>query len=147
MTGEDFSPGTHLMKGISSTSICQLGFSKIGTVSIAEPAFSRLVWTVPSPIHVKRRELIFDNIHIRGTIRTCYCANGKLNTGAIERKNHFICDHRTGESKTVDPNLLNLRHSISAHVDPHAPISIISGYRFSSCKCDVEKMDNRRGPK
>ena len=134
------------MKGISSTSISRLGFPKIGTVSIAEPAFSGLVWTVSPPIHNKRQELIFSNIHIRETIRTCYRANDKLNTGAIERKNHIMCDHRTGESKTVDPNRLNLRHSISAYVDPHALISTISGYSFSSRKCDVEKMDNRRGP-
>lgn len=115
------------MKGISSTFISLLGFPKIGTASIAESVFPCLSWAAPLPLHGKRHELFLFSVNTRETIRTCNRADVKLDACAIERTNHTMRDHRTGESKSVDPNLLDLRYCISAHVAPHAPISIVSG--------------------
>jgi uncharacterized protein YcbK (DUF882 family) len=49
-------------------------------------------------------------------------------------------DFRTGEIKPVDPNLLDLLHRIVINVDPHAPISIISGYRSPRTNAALRKI-------
>lgn len=69
------------------------------------------------------------NIHTGESLKTCYRTNGKLIQRAVDRISHIMRDHRTGEIKPVDTKLLDLLHHIVEEVTPHAPISIVSGYR------------------
>jgi uncharacterized protein YcbK (DUF882 family) len=49
-------------------------------------------------------------------------------------------DHRTGEIKPVDPNLLDLLHRIVMEGKPRSPLSIISGYRSPSTNEALRKV-------
>ena len=49
-------------------------------------------------------------------------------------------DHRTGEIKPVDPNLLDLLHRIVMEEKSRSPISIISGYRSPSTNAALRKV-------
>lgn len=88
----------------------------------------------------EHRILSFYNIHTGESLKTCYRANGKLIHRAIDRINHILRDHRTGEIKPVDPNLLDLLHCLATSIHSPSPISIISGYRSPSTNAALRKV-------
>jgi uncharacterized protein YcbK (DUF882 family) len=77
----------------------------------------------------EHRILSFYNIHTGESLRTCYHSNGKMIRRAVDRISQIMRDHRTGEVKPVDINLLDLLHRLVLKIDSPSPISIVSGYR------------------
>lgn len=128
------------MNGISSISTNRRTFLKIGASAILTPIFTHPAFAVVSPDDHQHQVLSFYNIHTGEAVRTCYRANGKLIHRAIEHINNIMRDYRTGEIKPVDPNLLDLLHRIIIEVSPHAPISIISGYRSPRTNAALRKV-------
>lgn len=135
-----------MMNGFSSTSSTRRRFLKIGASTILTAVFTHPAVAAISPDAHRRHVLSFYNIHTGEAIRTCYRANGKLIHGAIERINHIMRDFRTGEIKSVDPNLLDLLHRIVTEVNPYAPISIISGYRSPRTNAALRKITTGVAP-
>ncbi len=114
------------MKGISSLHTNRRTFLQLS----ASAALTMLV--PPTALAVSRSEhrtLSFLHVHTGETLTTCYRVNGKLINRALVRISTIMRDHRTGEIKPVDPNLLDLLHCIVQEITPPSPINIISGYR------------------
>ncbi len=58
-----------------------------------------------------------------------YAAEGTYLTEALDRVNWFLRDFRSGESKAIDPQLLDQLHVLSGVLGTRAPYEVISGYR------------------
>ncbi len=75
------------------------------------------------------RALSFHNIHTGEDLDVVYWARGKYLKEALERINHILRDHRTGEIKAIDPRLLDLVHALGQTLHDRGPFHVISGYR------------------
>jgi uncharacterized protein YcbK (DUF882 family) len=92
-------------------------------------AFTLLPGSAMAVQSSEHRILSFYNIHTEESLCTCYRSHGKLIQRAVGRISTIMRDHRTGEIKPVDPDLLDLLHRIVMKTNKSGPISIISGYR------------------
>ena len=92
---------------------------------------------VQSPEH---QILSFYNIHTGESLSTCYRSHGKLIHRAVGRISTIMRDHRTGEIKPVDPDLLDLLHRIVMKIKAAEPISIISGYRSPETNAALRRV-------
>jgi uncharacterized protein YcbK (DUF882 family) len=54
--------------------------------------------------------------------------------------NHILRDHRTGEIKPIDPDLLDLLHALRTRLGTQRPFHVISGYRSP---CTNEQLRSR----
>jgi len=88
----------------------------------------------------EHRTLSLYNIHTGESLTTCYRVNGKLINRAVSRISYIMRDHRTGDVKPVDPNLLDLLHHITKRIPPPSPISIISGYRSPQTNAALRRV-------
>ncbi|PID40864.1 MAG: Twin-arginine translocation pathway signal [Proteobacteria bacterium] len=112
-------------------------FLKLGVAAIASAACPlQAMASIKNENHI----LSFYNIHTGESLKTCYRANGKLIERALMRINYILRDYRTGEIKPVDPSLLDLLHRMVVKISPHAPISIISGYRSPRTNAALRKI-------
>ena len=84
--------------------------------------------------------LSFYNIHTGESLSTCYRSHGKLIHRAVGRISTIMRDHRTGEIKPVDPDLLDLLHRIVMKIKTSEPISIISGYRSPQTNAALRRV-------
>lgn len=87
----------------------------------------------------ENRVLAFYNVHTGETLKVRYYSGGKLIHRALQRINRIMRDHRTGESKPVDPLLLDVLHRLTSTIAPPSPINIISGYRSPSTNAALRK--------
>jgi uncharacterized protein YcbK (DUF882 family) len=135
------------MKNISSFYTDRRTFLKWGASAILTTAFTHPVLAAVDPKSHKPHVLSFYNIHTGETLKTCYRSNGKLIHRAVNRISHIMRDHRTGEIKPVDPNLLDLLHRIVLEEKPRSPLSIISGYRSPKTNAALRKVTAGVAPK
>jgi uncharacterized protein YcbK (DUF882 family) len=75
------------------------------------------------------RALSFYNTHTGESEAVEYCRSGCLVPASLEKIDHILRDHRTGETKPIDARLLDLLHALRGKTDADAPFHIISGYR------------------
>ena len=135
------------MNDISSFHTNRRTFLKLGASAILTAVFTHPALAAFDPKIHEHRILSFYNIHTGETLRTCYRSSGKLIHRAVNRISHIMRDHRTGEVKPVDPNLLDLLHLIVMEEKPSAPLSIISGYRSPSTNEALRKVTAGVAPK
>ena len=122
-------------------------FLKVGASAILTTVFTHPVLAAANPKNHEHHILSFYNIHTGETLKTCYRSNGKLIHRAVNRISYIMRDHRTGEIKPVDPNLLDLLHRIVMEEKPSSPLSIISGYRSPSTNAALRKVTAGVAPK
>jgi uncharacterized protein YcbK (DUF882 family) len=79
----------------------------------------------PAPV----RTLSFRHTHTGEVLSLAYAAGDAYLTEALARVNWFLRDFRNGESKAIDPRLLDQLHTLSAVTGTKAPYEVISGYR------------------
>ncbi len=120
----------------------KLGASAILTTVSAHPVLA----AANAKLH-EHHILSFYNIHTGETLKTCYRSNGKLIHRAVNRISYIMRDHRTGEVKPVDPNLLDLLHRIVMEEKPSSPLNIISGYRSPRTNAALRKVTAGVAPK
>ncbi|MEJ5172638.1 MAG: YcbK family protein [Hydrogenothermaceae bacterium] len=75
------------------------------------------------------RSLYLYNIHTGEYVKEVYWENGIYNTEALKKINYLLRDHRTGDVKEIDINLIELLNEINSQLQNKKPIHIISGYR------------------
>ncbi len=75
------------------------------------------------------KSLSFYNLHTDEYLDVCYRRNGKYDPGALKKINYILRDHRSGDVKPIDAQLLDLLHTISLETRSQSPFHIISGYR------------------
>jgi uncharacterized protein YcbK (DUF882 family) len=103
---------------------------------ILKGALAGITLTLPEPIraaivapHRPERVISFHNTHTQESLRTVYWANGVYSQRALQRINHILRDHRTGEVKSIDRRLLDLLHAIEGKLGVPQTFHVISGYR------------------
>lgn len=69
------------------------------------------------------------NIHTGENIKATIWDEGEYQMGEIERLDHLMRDHRSGEVKAIDRDMYELLFHLQKTFDPKQPINIISGYR------------------
>jgi uncharacterized protein YcbK (DUF882 family) len=63
------------------------------------------------------------------TLTSTYWFNGQYVPDALEKIDHIMRDHRTGEVKSIDLGLINLLHTIKIQIGLDEPFHVVSGYR------------------
>ena len=79
------------------------------------------------------RSLAFVHTHTGERIELVYAAGSEFDDGAMERLNHFLRDHYSGEVGRMDPQLFDLLHALRARVGGQlagrGAFEVISAYR------------------
>ncbi len=78
------------------------------------------------------RCLSFYNIHTQENLTVNYFQAGRYSTAGLQKIDHILRDHRTGEIQPIERDLLDLLFAITQTAKNRAPIHIISGYRSPS---------------
>jgi uncharacterized protein YcbK (DUF882 family) len=104
-------------------------FIGLGAAALAMPFISRIPAAAFSKPLPPDRSLSLYNIHTGEQAALDYCHSGSLISPSLEKINHILRDHRTGETKDIDVRLLDLLHVLSRKVGANRPFHIISGYR------------------
>jgi uncharacterized protein YcbK (DUF882 family) len=111
---------------------CQIGrrrflqWGAAGLLSAAVPgrgfAAVRELWT-------PERSLAFYNTHTGEELELVYWSRGRYRKQSLAAIDHVLRDHRTDETKAIDPRLLDLVHALGEKLDARRPFHVISGYR------------------
>jgi len=104
-------------------------FIGLGAAALALPFISRLPAAAFSEPLPPDRGLSLYNTHTREWAAVDYCHSGCLISPSLEKINHILRDHRTGETKDIDVRLLDLLHALSRKVGGGRPYHVVSSYR------------------
>ncbi|MEW6290299.1 MAG: YcbK family protein [Thermodesulfobacteriota bacterium] len=75
------------------------------------------------------RSLSFYNTHTGEKLRSTYWCQGRYIRDSLADINRLMRDHRTGDIKKIDTNLLDLLYVLHGKFHTREPFHIISGYR------------------
>lgn len=77
------------------------------------------------------RRLALVNANNGERFDACFFANGRYRAEGLAELNHAMRDWRTGATRSMDPNLLDLLVRVRDRLDvaPNKPLKLISGYR------------------
>ena len=78
---------------------------------------------------VSLRALSFHHTHTGETLSLAYASADSYLTDALARIDWFLRDFRNGESRPIDPRLLDQLHQLAELTGTRAPYEVISGYR------------------
>jgi uncharacterized protein YcbK (DUF882 family) len=87
------------------------------------------------------RTLSFRHTHTGEELSLAYATGDGYLTEALARVNWFLRDFRNGESRAIDPQLLDQLHTLSAVTGTRAPYEVISGFRSPA----TNELLQRRG--
>lgn len=104
-------------------------FIKLGAAVLVIPALPRSVFSGFRDFLADTKGLAFYNTHTGETLSTTYFSSGQLQSEALQKINHILRDHRTGEVREIDVRLLDLLHRLAREVGCSQPFHIISGFR------------------
>ncbi len=112
--------------------------AQLAAAGIGTPFAGRAFATAPAT-----RSLALDHTHTGERIEIAYATTaGEFFPQALERLNHFLRDHYTGEVGHIDPQLFDLLHSLQSRLHWSQPYQVISGYR---CPKTNELLRTTRG--
>ena len=114
-------------------------FLAAGAALLASPLLGLPRRAVANPASV--RTLSFRHTHTGEVLSLAYAAGGAYLAEALARVDWFLRDFRNGESKAIDPQLLDQLHALSAITGTRAPYEVISGYRSPA----TNELLQRRG--
>jgi uncharacterized protein YcbK (DUF882 family) len=77
----------------------------------------------------RERSLSFYQTHTCETLDACYWKEGDYSPQALHQINHILRDHRTGDVKAIDKQLLDLLYVLKKKMKTDSEFHIISGYR------------------
>ena len=87
--------------------------------------------------------LSFNHTHTHENIELIYSLNGRYVPVALNRLNHFLRDHYTGDVGTIDPRLFDVLHRVTLALNATThPFQVISGYR---CPTTNNRLRATRG--
>jgi len=75
------------------------------------------------------RTVSLRHTHTGESLALAYADGDTYLTNALARVNWFLRDFRNGESRAIDPQLLDQLHTLSQLTRTRAPFEVISGYR------------------
>jgi uncharacterized protein YcbK (DUF882 family) len=86
------------------------------------------------------RSIKLYNAHTGEHLKATYWSKDHFVEDELQKINHLLRDHRTGEVEKMDIELLDLLYSIQLIRDTNKPIKVLSGYRSSK----TNKMLSKR---
>ena len=108
-------------------------FLGLGASALAYPFLTRLsAFASPGPLSgplLPDRSLAFYNTHTGESTEVEYCRSGCILPDSLEKIDHILRDHRTGESRSIDVRLLDLLHTLAGSIGMDGSYHVISGYR------------------
>jgi uncharacterized protein YcbK (DUF882 family) len=116
-----------LKLGVIATGVL---FNPLSALAVSDPRFKSF------------KNLAFYNTHTHERLHICYCRNGKYDIKALSKINYILRDHRSGEVKAIDFQLLDLLHALSHKTNPRQPFHVISGYRSPATNKKLRKNSN-----
>lgn len=100
---------------------------RLGLAAGASLLLPRAVSAAVSP--AADRMLSFVNVHTGERIEARFWSAGNYDPAALAAIDHLLRDHRTGEVKAVDRDLLGLLVDLRRELGTEEPFHVISGYR------------------
>lgn len=89
-----------------------------------------LVLLIASPVlRAESRSLAFYHTHTGQSLETEYFRDGAYVKSAIANINRFLGDFRSGDAHVMDPELLDLLHTLHTESGSRKPFEVISAYR------------------
>jgi uncharacterized protein YcbK (DUF882 family) len=85
------------------------------------------------------RELSFHNYHTDEELNVCYFCDGEYDAAALQKIDYILRDHRTGETKSINTNLLDLLYAVAVKSKCRSPFFVISGYRSRATNAMLRK--------
>ncbi|WP_417451018.1 DUF882 domain-containing protein [Kordiimonas sp.] len=79
--------------------------------------------------HLDERRLHLRSIHTQEEIDIIFWRDGAYVKTALERLDHFLRDHRSGDVIRMDPELFMLLHRLYDDMDGEGPYEVISAHR------------------
>lgn len=104
--------------------------------------FPANIFAAHSPDRQDERVLSFYNLHTGEQLNTCYFKKGRYRTRSLKQIDFILRDHRSGDIKPMDPQLLDLLFALSQQVRPAACFHIISGYRSPATNARLRNRSN-----
>ncbi|MES9834579.1 MAG: DUF882 domain-containing protein [Candidatus Thiodiazotropha sp. LLP2] len=98
------------------------GCLSVGGMLVTSPLMAGLV-------RDNQRTLSFRHTHTGEKQKITYWRDGHYLSQELQRLNHLLRDHRTGEVATMDTGLLDLLYALQLKVDMRGEYEIISAYR------------------
>jgi uncharacterized protein YcbK (DUF882 family) len=101
------------------------GAMKLAAASVAAPVAARAgVFSTSGA-----RSLALAHTHTGEQLELQYAVSDNYVPAALQKLNHFLRDHYTGDVGLIDPQLFDLLHRIKAEVGGRGAFQVISGYR------------------
>jgi uncharacterized protein YcbK (DUF882 family) len=114
----------------------KLGLAAAGTMLVPWPALAK----IPAPTE---RTLSLYNTHTGEHLhQAVYWYKGAYQRETLQQINYLLRDHRTNEVKIIDPNLLDILHTMRNKMPVDAPFEIISGYRSPATNRALQGRSN-----
>jgi uncharacterized protein YcbK (DUF882 family) len=104
-------------------------FIKFGAAFLAIPALPRAIFPGFRDFLSDAKNLAFYNTHTGESLSATYFRSGQLLPAALQKIDHILRDHRTGEIREIDVRLLDLLHRLAREIGCYQPFHVISGYR------------------
>ena len=116
-------------------------FLQWGALAAAMSLCPRSALTSTRGLQASERSLAFYNTHTGESLSTVYWIHGEYLPEALAGVDYVLRDHRTDEVKPIDPQLLDLLHTIGKILQSYRPFSIISGYRSPATNAYLRFFD------
>ncbi|HET6515764.1 MAG TPA: DUF882 domain-containing protein [Thermodesulfovibrionales bacterium] len=114
---------------IFSRGVSRREFLAAGLVTTAACLFPYKAVVEASRAVSPERVLSFYNTHTGENLKTVYWSDGTYVPQGLADVNAILRDHRTGEVKEIDTDLLDLLFNLKEKMGSAGPFHIISGYR------------------
>lgn len=90
------------------------------------------------------RILSLRHLHTDEKIRVTYRVGDRYQRDALQKLNHFLRDHRSGEVTVMDPKLFDLLHDIQHRLGrPEETFEVFSAYRSPATNAKLRKVSSR----
>ena len=129
--------------GFMPAGITRRRFIRLAGVAVFAPMVPCPLLAGTRPFAARKRRLSFHNLHTEENLSTVYWADGAYLTEALDDIDYILRDHRTGTTKPIDPNLLDLLHLIERKIDKPFTFEIVSGYRSPKTNAMLRKKNAR----
>ncbi len=124
-----------------STGISRRDLLLLGVATAASTIIPSGVIDAASDIFVPEKQLSFMNTHTDEYLTARYWCQGEYLLDELAKINHILRDHRTGDVKPIDTELLDLLYKLHSTLRTDAPFHIISGYRSPRTNATLRKKN------
>jgi uncharacterized protein YcbK (DUF882 family) len=119
--------------------MCRRDFLRLGTGVAATLGLSPVFARTNTP---SERSLSLLNTHTDESLATTYWADGEYIQGAVEEINFILRDHRSGETYSMDEQLIDLLYVLQSQTGSKGSFHIISGYRSPATNSMLNKKSS-----